>query len=215
MATLIQSLQYVLDGKDPNLAPATKRILLKEALQAYVLDFLYNHPIYRRLNFYGGTCLHVVYGLNRLSEDLDFDNSQGIDLAYLADDLVALFHRTYGYAETIAKSQRGDEGILRVTLKFPVLSALGLSPRPNEALHLKVEASHHRQVAVVQHTPIFYHGRSFVPAHFSLETMMAGKMLACLERNFQRGQAARSSKGAISMTFCGSCKRGFSHSRRS
>ena len=108
MATLIQSLQYVLDGKDPNLAPATKRILLKEALQAYVLDFLYNHPIYRRLNFYGGTCLHVVYGLNRLSEDLDFDNSQGIDLSDLADDLVALFRRTYGYAETIAKSQRGD-----------------------------------------------------------------------------------------------------------
>jgi predicted nucleotidyltransferase component of viral defense system len=39
-----------------------------------VLDYLYNHTIYRRLNFYGGTCLHVVYGLNRLSEDLGFDN---------------------------------------------------------------------------------------------------------------------------------------------
>ncbi len=49
---------------------------MKEVLQAYVLDYLYNHPSYRRLNFYGGTCLHVVYGLNRLSEDLDFDNQR-------------------------------------------------------------------------------------------------------------------------------------------
>jgi len=54
-----------------------KRVLLKEALQAYVLEYLYNHPAYRRLNFYGGTCLHVVYGLNRLSEDLDLDNGAG------------------------------------------------------------------------------------------------------------------------------------------
>jgi len=64
MATLIQTLQNVLDGKDPLLAVETRRIILKEVLQVYTLDFIYNHRIYRRLNFYGGTCLHVVYGLN-------------------------------------------------------------------------------------------------------------------------------------------------------
>ena len=80
MATLIQTLQEALNSKDPLLAVETKRIVLKDVLQAYVLDFLYNHPAYRHLNFYGGTCLHVMYGLNRLSEDLDFDNSAGIDL---------------------------------------------------------------------------------------------------------------------------------------
>jgi hypothetical protein len=55
MATLIQTLQNVLAGKDPLLPPETKRIILKEVLQAYVLDYLYNHTSYRRLNFYGGT----------------------------------------------------------------------------------------------------------------------------------------------------------------
>jgi hypothetical protein len=58
-----------------------------------------------------------------------------------------------------------------------------------------VEISHHKQVAEVQHTPVFYQGRSFVPAHFSLETMMAGKMIACLERNFQRGRDGAFIKG--------------------
>ncbi|MDP3184819.1 MAG: nucleotidyl transferase AbiEii/AbiGii toxin family protein, partial [Anaerolineales bacterium] len=195
MATLIQTLQHVLETKDPLLASETKRILLKEALQAYVLDYLYNHPTYRQLNFYGGTCLHVVYGLNRLSEDLDLDNGAGLDLSLLPDDLLSLSRKTLGCGEASVKSQQGENGILRITLKFPVLNALGLSPHADEALHMKVEISHHRQTAVIAKTPVFFHGRSFVPAHFSLETMMAGKMLACLERNFQRGRDGALLKG--------------------
>jgi hypothetical protein len=195
MATLIQILQHVLESRDPALANETKQILLKEALQANVLEYLYNHPLYRRLNFYGGTCLHVVYGLNRLSEDLDLDNSLGIDLSGLKADLMGFFQKTTGYLQVGASTQEGATGILRITLKFPVLNALGLSTASNEALHLKVEVSQHRQVAVIERTPVFYHGRSFVPAHFSLETMMAGKMLACLERNFQRGRQGASIKG--------------------
>ena len=195
MASLIQTLQHALDSKDPLLANETKRILLKEVLQAYVLDFIYNHPRYRRLNFYGGTCLHIVYDLNRLSEDLDFDNSTEIDLSGLADDLTALFRKSLNYDPVEIKSQQGEKGILRATIKLPVLNELGLSPHRNEALHLKVEISHHNQIKVLQNTPVFYLGRSFVPSHFSLETMMAGKMIACLERNFQRGREGAFIKG--------------------
>jgi len=195
MATLIQTLQNVLASKDPLLEVDTKRILLKEVLQAYVLDFIYNHPIYRRLNFYGGTCLHVVYGLNRLSEDLDFDNGAGLDLGRLGMDLIEHFQKTQGYVDVTVKMQQGKQKILRVTLKFPVLSALGLSPRPTEALHLKLEISHHVQVAVLRHTPVLVYGRSLVAAHFSLETMMASKMLACLERSFERGRSGIMIKG--------------------
>ncbi|MBL1173263.1 MAG: hypothetical protein D8M55_12580 [Chloroflexi bacterium] len=195
VANLVQTLQHVLTEKDPALANETKRILLKSALQAFTLDFLYNHPIYRGLNFYGGTCLHVVYGLNRLSEDLDLDNGHGIDLASLSNDVLAFFHKTHSYSEAAVKTQNAANGILRITLKFPVLNALGLSNTPNEALHLKMEATHHKQVAVIKKTPVLYYGRSIVPAHFSLETMMAGKMIACLERNFQRGRADATLKG--------------------
>jgi hypothetical protein len=67
---------------------------------------------------------------------------------------------------------------------------LGLTSHTNEPLHLKVEVSQHSQIAIVRQTPVLLFGRSFVAAHFTLETMMAGKMLACLERNFQKGEAA-------------------------
>jgi hypothetical protein len=40
MATLIQTLQNVLATKDALLAVETRRIILKEVLQAYVLDYL-------------------------------------------------------------------------------------------------------------------------------------------------------------------------------
>jgi hypothetical protein len=195
MATLIQTLQNVLAGKDPLLPPETKRIILKEVLQAYILDYVYNHTSYRRLNFYGGTCLHVVYGLNRLSEDLYFDNQAGLELRYLANDLGEYFRKSFGYGDASVKAQRGEGGIFRVTLKFSVLNALGLSPHHSEVLHLKVEVSHHEQVAVFQYTPVFVYGRSLVAAHFSLDTMMAGKMLACLERNFERGRSGAQIKG--------------------
>jgi len=195
MATLTQILQYTLANKEPHLPGEVKRVILKEALQAYVLDFLYNHPVYRQLNFYGGTCLHVVYGLNRLSEDLDLDNSQAVSLDSLSKDLATFFQNNFGYSGLSIKSQLAELGILRTTLKFPILNDLNLSPFPNEALHLKIEVSHHQQIAEIRKTPVFFYGRSFVPAHFSLETLMAGKLLACLERNFQRGRDGASIKG--------------------
>jgi len=174
-------------------ANETKRIYLKETLQAFVLDYIYNHPNYRRLNFYGGTCLHVIYDLNRLSEDIDLDNSAGIDIDDFANDLEAHFRKVLRYKDMVAKKQ--GQGINRITLRFPLLYELGSSPHQNEMLHLKVEISQHPQTAILEHIPVILHGRSFVPSHFSLETMMAGKILASLERNFQVGNSAVAIKG--------------------
>jgi predicted nucleotidyltransferase component of viral defense system len=195
MATLIQILENTLGAKDPLISNETKRIILKEALQAYVLDFLYNHRSYRNLNFYGGTCLHVIYSLNRLSEDIDLDNSQDVYLGDLADDLLDYIQKYLGYQNITIKLQESQEGIMRLTLRFSVVHELGLSPNIDERLHLKVEISHHRQTAIIEKSPVIFYGRSFVPAHFSLETMMAGKMLACLERSFQVGDSATLIKG--------------------
>jgi predicted nucleotidyltransferase component of viral defense system len=195
MATLIQILENTLREKDPSLSNETKRIVLKEALQAYMLDFLYNHRIYRGLNFYGGTCLHVIYALNRLSEDIDLDNSQGIDLEDLSADLLDYIKKYLGYQNISIKQQVSQAGILRFTLRFSILYDLDLSSQIDEMLHLKLEISHHKQTSVIRKTPVIFYGRSFVPAHFSLETMMAGKILACLERSFQVGDSATQIKG--------------------
>lgn len=195
MATLIQSMQYILSQKDPSMTNETKRIVLKEYLQALTLDYLYNHPSYRKINFYGGTCLYYVYGLNRLSEDIDLDNSNNIDITKLKEDLLIYYRTNIEYTDVTARTQMGERGIHRIILIFPVLHTLGLSPLDNETLHIKVEVTQHKQIAIIRKTPILVYGRSFVAAHFSLETMMAGKMLACLEQNFQKGSKGVYIKG--------------------
>ena len=195
MASLIQILEIALASKDPGLSNETKRIVLKEALQAFMLDFIYNHGDYRRLNFYGGTCLHVIYALNRLSEDIDLDNGEGINLDNFSSDLLAFIQKHLGYHEVSIRHQESLEGIERLTLRFPVVYELGLASNKDERLHLKLEISHHKQLAVIRNTPVIFYGRSFVPAHFSVETMMAGKMLACLERSFQVGDTETMIKG--------------------
>lgn len=189
MVNLLQILQKQLLETESESHPDVQRVLLKEILQAYVLDFIYNHKVFRSLNFYGGTCLHAIYGLNRLSEDIDLDNQAQLDLSTLPAALNDFCRQTLDYPMTYASMQKSKAGIFRIVLKFPVLKQLGLSMHERENLHLKIEISHHRQIAEIEHTPILYHGRSFVPAHFSLSTMMAGKMLACIERNFVKGKA--------------------------
>jgi len=48
------------------------KILEKEALQIYILSELFSLPQSTQLTFQGGTCLRLVYGGARYSEDLDF-----------------------------------------------------------------------------------------------------------------------------------------------
>ncbi len=194
MATLIQSLGNALSNK-VSLPNEIKRVVLKEVLQAYVLDYLYNHPTYRKLNFYGGTCLHMVYNLNRLSEDIDLDNTPGVDISNLHEDFLTYFRSRISYPDITAKSQLGEWGVQRITLKFPILYELGLSVHLNESLQLKVEISQHKQIAIIQKTPLFISGHSLVASHFTLESMMAGKIIACLERNFQPGKEGIPIKG--------------------
>ncbi len=96
-----------------------KRNLLKEYLQIVVLDFIYSHPTYSQLLFYGGSALAHCFDLQRLSEDLDFiDEEKKINVGKLAKDLENYFgKRTDLSAKTNVQK-------FRVYLKFPILHEL-------------------------------------------------------------------------------------------
>ena len=51
-----------------------ERGLLREYLQFLILEIIFSSNISIKLSFLGGTCLRIVYGIKRFSEDLDFDN---------------------------------------------------------------------------------------------------------------------------------------------
>lgn len=106
-----------------NLNPLFLRTRLKEVLQDEVLAFVYNHPRYRSYLFTGGTCLRKLYGLPRLSEDLDFDVPEQRDAALFAADIQAYVSEALQYRHM---STRVSGNGISVTLAFPVLRQLGL-----------------------------------------------------------------------------------------
>src|SRR4030042_1593132 len=50
------------------------RVMLREYLQYKILEACYESEHSNSLCFMGGTCLRIVHGNRRFSEDLDFDN---------------------------------------------------------------------------------------------------------------------------------------------
>ena len=61
----------------------TKRNILKEELQFYILNFIYHHPEYSNWIMYGGSALRICHDLNRMSVDLDFEVKHAISENFL------------------------------------------------------------------------------------------------------------------------------------
>jgi predicted nucleotidyltransferase component of viral defense system len=53
-------------------SPIEQDNVLQECMQHYVLSSLARAGLFAEAMFHGGTCLRIVYGMSRFSEDLDF-----------------------------------------------------------------------------------------------------------------------------------------------
>lgn len=60
----------------PNDIQKFDRGLLREYLQYLILEIIFSSNISNKFSFLGGTCLRIVHGIKRFSEDLDFDNKE-------------------------------------------------------------------------------------------------------------------------------------------
>lgn len=162
-----------------------KRNLLKEYLQIVVLDFLYSHPTYSQLLFYGGSALAHCFDLQRLSEDLDFiDKEKNINVGKLAKDLEDYFGKRTDL------SVKTNVQKFRVYLKFPILRELGLSTREEtDALFLKIEVYTEFDFCKSYKTdirPVFKYNRSILIKTLDPATLMSTKVRAILFRKWEK-----------------------------
>lgn len=164
-----------------------RRVVAKDVIISYILSFIYNNKKYSNLAFYGGTCARVVYGLDRFSEDIDLDNIQGVDVSSFGDELVDYCKHQMQIAGADVYEQSGEGGIRRFVLRIPIIQEIGLSQRSSEKLHVKVEMSTMLINAKIEKTPLVRHGQAMVITHFDLPSLMAGKMIACIERVWRKG----------------------------
>lgn len=188
MSILVADLRMGL--AEPKLAEASvdfRRVWVKDKLISYFLSFIYNHNTYRKLVFYGGTCARVVYGLNRLSEDIDLHNP-GIDVSKLGADLTTYVTQKMGIKGADVYVQGGESGINRFVVRMPIMQELGLAPHSDAKLYVKIEVSGGNQTYNMEKTQMLRDGQAMVIAHFDKPSLMAGKMIACMERIWRKGK---------------------------
>ena len=164
------------------------RYILKEYLQLLILDHLATTPYINKVSFIGGTNLRLIQGIDRFSEDLDFDckNLSEDEFMAMTDSVVQYLRQNNLEVETRDKPNPKLTAFRR-NLYFPqMLFNLGLTGYKEERLLLKIEA----QNQGVQYQPVvaninrmgFFFGIQVPP----LDVLCAMKFSAILSR--QKGR---------------------------
>ena len=162
---------------------------LKEYIQYLVLRLIYNHSVFKKLVFKGGSCLRICYNLPRLSEDLDFD----FEKKQFSDGFLFDLEKYLSYeirSKYFPSLETKIQSTVRLYLKFPFLYKLGLAEKSeSDKFYVKIEAENtilpHASFAL---TPVSKLGFNFMAYHYDLPTLMTGKIHALLHRLWFRGE---------------------------
>ncbi|MBN2894016.1 MAG: nucleotidyl transferase AbiEii/AbiGii toxin family protein [Bacteroidales bacterium] len=122
--------------------PAYKKYIVKEYIQLMILNFLATSKFARKIAFIGGTNLRLVKGIDRFSEDLDFDckNFSADDFAEMSQMVLTFLQRSGLRAETREK-QSEKLTAFRSRIYFPeLLFDIGLSAYKEERFLIKIES---------------------------------------------------------------------------
>ena len=116
--------------------------MLKEYLQLMMLDYLSFTPYIQKISFIGGTNLRLVKGIDRFSEDLDFDckDLSKEDFLEMTNGIIRFLDRSGLRVETRNKDNPKLTAF-RCNIHFPeLLLDLGLSGHKEERFLIKIES---------------------------------------------------------------------------
>ena len=119
-----------------------QKYMLKEYFQLLILDFLSTTPYIKKIVFIGGTNLRLVKGIDRFSEDLDFDCKYFSKEEFLEmTDAAINFLKRNGYQVEVRDRENLKLNAFRRNLHFPeLLFELGLSGHKEERFLIKIES---------------------------------------------------------------------------
>ena len=158
-------LDYIRSFFPPVIAKESRfdRYMLKEYLQLMILEHLASTSYINKVAFIGGTNLRLIQGIDRFSEDLDFDCKHLTEEEFMAmtDNVVEFLRQNNIDVETRDKPNPKLTAFRR-NLYFPqMLFNLGLSGHKEERLLMKVEAQdqgvdHTLEVAQINRMGFFF-----------------------------------------------------------
>ena len=142
---------------------AFQKLILKEYIQLMVLDYLATSLYIEKLAFIGGTNLRLIKGIDRFSEDLDFDCKQLTEQEFtmMTDSVISFLQRSGLNVEARDKANTKLTAFRR-NIYFPeFLFELGLTGHREERFLLKIEAqdqgpSYQTEMKFVQRCGFFF-----------------------------------------------------------
>jgi len=166
-----------------------RRSVVREYLQARILQSLQDHGAFMNWAFVGGTALRLLFGLPRYSEDLDFSlSASGLEsrFSYLVRQ-VRLDFEAETYSVEVKARETGS--VAAAFIKFRgLLHEMGISPHSDETLSVKVEIDTNPPEGAGLQTTVI---RRFVTLHLlhhDRPSLFAGKLHAVLTRTYTKGR---------------------------
>ncbi|MBM4037424.1 MAG: nucleotidyl transferase AbiEii/AbiGii toxin family protein [Planctomycetes bacterium] len=181
-----QYLHQLMDQADSVLA---RGCLVREYLQARILESLQDQGVFLRWAFLGGTALRFLYAIPRFSEDLDFS------LIVPGEDagLRAAMERTKRALELEGYRIEGKvsdrKAVATALVKSPGLPhELGLSPHASQTLSIKVEVDTNPPAGAGIETSVVRRHVTLHLCHYDKASLLAGKLHAVLSRPWAKGR---------------------------
>jgi predicted nucleotidyltransferase component of viral defense system len=170
-------------------APVEAHNLMREYLQALILQSLQRSGAMTTIAFHGGTALRFLYSLPRYSEDLDFAlerKSASYDFrSYLQS--IRKDMEAQGYAITLKVNDQ--KTVHSAFIRFSgLLYELKLTPHRDEMLAVKLEVDTNPPVGATPETSLIRRHVLLNLQHHDRASLLAGKLHAILQRPYLKGR---------------------------
>ena len=163
--------------------------LVREYLQARILESLQDTGAFLRWAFVGGTALRFLFSIPRFSEDLDFSlvtPVEATDFGPSAVGIKRMFERE-GYSIDVRIGE--NRTVSSAWVRFPGLPReVGLSLHSDQVLSIKVELDSDPPAGAHIENSIVRRHVTLNLCHYDKPSMLAGKIHAVLSRSWTKGR---------------------------
>lgn len=168
---------------------------LKEIAQEIILSALSRAEFFKYAAFQGGTCLRIVHGLNRFSEDMDFvlyEANPHFKWRQFSNEIELEFSG-YGFNTELVDKSKADDIVKKAFLKnesFGQVIKLIYDRNASDAqvIKIKLEIDTNPPTGSTYATNVIHFPEPFSIVTQDIPSLLAGKIHALLCREYVKGR---------------------------
>lgn len=164
-----------------------RRNALYEVTQQVAIAGLYRGGFFKKAAFYGGTCLRIIYGLKRFSEDMDFtllEKDRDFNIEDYFPAIITEF-KALGRDVTITKKDKKTFGSVESAFLKDTTEVYDPSLSTEKRLKIKIEVDTMPPLKFETEQKLLLQPFAFMIRCLTLPDLFAGKMHALVFRNWK------------------------------